>query len=147
VSFIPPPCSSDSGALSCETDSITVCPPASGVFDVQFEGEVDVRPLTCDTDSVTVCQPVVNVNDIFVTPVSVTSVQLLAPNPNRVRAIIYNDSTGTVFIRFGSAASLTNYSLRILTLTSFTIDFGYVGSVEGIWQNVVSGQVRVTEFV
>lgn len=44
--------------LDCTTDSVTVCPPVSGVFDVNVVNQIDDRFLDCDTDSITVCPPV-----------------------------------------------------------------------------------------
>lgn len=60
-------CSFFTRELDCDTDSITVCPPSSGVFDVDVTNEVDIRDLDCETDSITVCPPATGVFDVEVT--------------------------------------------------------------------------------
>lgn len=130
--------------LNCETDSITVCPPASGVFDVEVVNEVLVRPLDCVTDSVTVCQPEVTANVTSVNA-SATSVTLLAANPLRKGAIFYNQSINNAFIKFGAVASVTSFTIRLTSNTYYELSKGYTGIIDCIWDGTNSA-MRITEF-
>lgn len=52
--------------LDCETDSVTICPPVTGVFDVNIVGTTNIRELDCSIDSVTICPPVTGSFDVNV---------------------------------------------------------------------------------
>ena len=51
-------------ALDCVFDSVTICPPITGIFDVEVTGIVETRQLECATDSVTICPPVTGIFDV-----------------------------------------------------------------------------------
>lgn len=119
--------------LDCAVDSITVCPPVSGLLD-------------CDTDSITVCQPVVSANVSNVAGTNLVSVVILAANPLRKGAILYNDSSNSAFVKFGATASSTSFTIRMNSQTYYELVKGYVGVIEAIWQNSANGAMRITEF-
>lgn len=84
---------------------------------------------------------------------SATVVTLKALNLDRMGLMIYNSSTSRLFIKFGAAASLTDYSFVLAPLDSSAVgDFwehpqGYVytGIVTGIWASA-NGSAQITEF-
>jgi hypothetical protein len=76
---------------------------------------------------------------------SATVVTLLALNTSRRTAIIVNDSTSILYIKFGSGASLTSYTYRIPSYGTIEIDDPvYTGIVTGIWSSA-NGSARITE--
>lgn len=87
------------------------------------------------------------VNAATVTPItsSATVVTLLAANMARNQATIYNESTQTLYVKFGSAASATDYTLPIAGSGYFEFPVRYLGIVTGVWASA-NGFARVTEF-
>ena len=75
---------------------------------------------------------------------SSTSTKILAANPDRKGAQFWNTSASTLFIKLGSAASATSYSLQMGPGDYFEMPFGFTGDVNGIWQSA-SGNVLITE--
>ncbi len=76
---------------------------------------------------------------------SVTTVTLLASNPNRLGATVYNDDTASVLsLKLGATASATSFTLKIAAGGYYEVPFGYTGIIDGIW-NIASGTARVTE--
>jgi ethanolamine transporter EutH len=134
---------SDQRALDCVVDSVAVC--AGDAPLVVVASDLDIRPLACDTDAVTVCQPTMTATVTSVAN-SLTSVTLLAANPNRKRAMFHNDSGQTALIKFGAVASATSFSVRLLAQTFYQLDFSYVGVIDAIWLNP-TGFMRITEFI
>lgn len=76
---------------------------------------------------------------------SVTSVPLLALNANRKMVTIYNDSTSEMFLALGSAASTTNFTVRLKTNDYYELPLPiYLGSVNAVW-DTATGNARITE--
>ena len=76
---------------------------------------------------------------------SASSVTILVANTARVGAAVYNDSTQILYLLLGtSAASTTNYTVQMGTLSYYEVPFGYVGRINGIWASA-NGNARVTE--
>lgn len=78
---------------------------------------------------------------------SATSKLILAANPDRLGALILNNTSTMLFVSCSSGpASLTLYSMSIPAGESWQVPFGYTGSIHGIW-NMVSdaGGAMVTE--
>jgi hypothetical protein len=70
---------------------------------------------------------------------------LLAANPNRAAATIWNDSTATLFVNLGTTvSSATNYTAQVLTQAGYTVPATWTGMVRGIWASA-NGFARVTE--
>lgn len=77
---------------------------------------------------------------------SITSVTLIASNSNRLGFIIFNDSTATLYVKFGSSASLTSFTYKVdpygtLEMLGARV---YTGIVTGIW-DAAAGNARNTE--
>jgi hypothetical protein len=79
---------------------------------------------------------------------SATNTTLLASNPNRKGAVFYNDSTQTCYLKLGTSASNTSFTILMQTGSTFIIDTPplYTGGVDGIWSSA-NGFMRVTELV
>lgn len=80
---------------------------------------------------------------------SATSVTLLAANNNRVGATITNDSSVVLYIKFGTTASTTSYTVVLAGAASapfsyYEVPAGYAGRIDGIWASA-TGNARVTE--
>jgi len=75
---------------------------------------------------------------------SVTSVTLKAANSSRLGLTIYNDSTATLYVKFGATASTTSYTVQMGTDDYYEVPFGYTGIVDGIWDSA-TGNAYVTE--
>ena len=77
---------------------------------------------------------------------SATPVSLLASNTSRLGAIIFNDSTQVLYVKFGATASATSFTYKLnagdtLELMQFPI---YTGAIDGIWASA-NGNARITE--
>jgi len=80
-----------------------------------------------------------NVND---TNVSTT---LLSSNTSRKGATIHNDSTAILYVKFGTTASATSYTVKLVADAYYEVPFGYTGRIDGIWASDASGAARITE--
>lgn len=98
---------------------------------------VSLNPLSAQTKSST--------SAVTQVASSATSVTLLASNANRLGAIIVNDSTQILFVKFGSGSSSTSYSLPVaISKGSIEVPFGYTGIITGNWVSA-NGNAYVTE--
>jgi hypothetical protein len=75
---------------------------------------------------------------------SASSVTLLASNANRLGAMIYNDSTAVLYVKFGTTASATSHTMQLQRYDYYEVPAGYTGRIDGIW-TAATGNARVTE--
>jgi hypothetical protein len=77
-----------------------------------------------------------------------TSGTLLAANPSRVAAYVYNDSSAVLYLAFSStAASTSNYTVQLAANAYYEFPQPiYTGIVLAIWASA-NGNARVTEMV
>ncbi len=76
---------------------------------------------------------------------SATTVSLLASNTSRKGAIIFNDSTAVLYLKFGTTASLTSYTVQIPSNGYFELPLPvFMGAMDGIWASA-NGAARITE--
>lgn len=85
---------------------------------------------------------------------SATAVTVLASNGSRRGAVIVNESTSLVYLKYGSSASATDYTVMLLpgtTVIGYATheltplrDGCYTGIISGIWASA-TGNARVTE--
>lgn len=76
------------------------------------------------------------------------AVTLAAANANRTQLIIHNNSTATLFVKFGTGASSANHTRQILTQATWEMPTGntvYTGVVTGRWA-ATNGDAQVTEY-
>lgn len=74
-----------------------------------------------------------------------TSTTVLAANANRLGATVHNDSTASLYLKFGATASATSFTIKIEPDGYYEVPFGYTGIIDGIWTADASGAARVTE--
>jgi hypothetical protein len=75
---------------------------------------------------------------------SASSVTLLSANTSRKGATIHNDSTQIVYVKFGTTASATSYTVKMVADAYYEVPFGYTGRIDGIWASA-NGNARITE--
>jgi hypothetical protein len=78
---------------------------------------------------------------------SATVQTLVASNAARKMLIICNDSTQTLYVKLGSAASLADFSYKLLPNGHLELPSPmYTGIVTGIWAADASGAAKMTEY-
>lgn len=77
---------------------------------------------------------------------SATSVTVLAANAERIGAVVVNDSTETLYLKYGATASLTSYTVKLGPQQQHDVRPGYTGILDGIWSADGAGAARVTEW-
>lgn len=70
------------------------------------------------------------------------SISLIASNASRKGATIFNDSAVTAYVKLGSGASSTSFTVKMVDQSYYEVPFKYTGVIEGLW---ASGSIRVTE--
>lgn len=77
---------------------------------------------------------------------SASSVVILAANANRLGATIYNDSTAILYLKFGTTASTTSFTVKLNPDDFYELSGPplYTGILHGIWGSA-TGAARVTE--
>lgn len=79
---------------------------------------------------------------------SATSVTILSASDARAGASVYNDttnSTNSLYLKMGTTASATDFSVKLNAGGYFEVPAGYNGRIDGIWV-VAAGSARVTEY-
>lgn len=77
----------------------------------------------------------------------VTAVTLAAANAARKMLIICNTSSAILYVKLGSAATLTDFSYKVLTNGHVELPLPmYTGIVTGIWSADAGGFSLVTEY-
>lgn len=77
---------------------------------------------------------------------SASNVTLLASNGSRKGAMIYNDSSALLYVKFGTTASTTSFTVLMQAGAFFELPGPtiYTGIIDGIWASA-TGAARVTE--
>lgn len=76
---------------------------------------------------------------------SATSVTILAANAERIGAVIVNDSTETLYLKYGATASSGSYTTKLGPQQQHDVRPGYTGILDGLW-TAAAGNARVTEW-
>lgn len=77
-------------------------------------------------------------------PSSVTSVMLIAANSAREGLLFYNDSTANQWIKFGTTASATDFTVRLTPRAFYEVSPIYLGQIDVI-SSSSNGAIQVTE--
>lgn len=109
-------------------------------------------PLSLDTTgalrvnaSVTTSVPTASTATLSNVASSASSVSLLASNASRKQATFFNDSTQILYLKFGTTASATSYTVQIPSNGYYEIPVAiYTGAIDGIWA-AANGNARITE--
>lgn len=76
---------------------------------------------------------------------STSSTALFASNPAARSRNVYNDSTAVLYLKFGTGASSTSYTVQLPAAWNYEFPQPlYTGAVEGAWASA-NGNARVTE--
>lgn len=78
-------------------------------------------------------------------PASATVVTLLAANGSRNGAAAYNDSSAILYLKLGSGASATSFTVAMAAGSYYEVPANYTGIITGLWASA-TGAARVTEF-
>lgn len=78
---------------------------------------------------------------------SATTVNLLAAQPTRAGAALFNDSTAIAYIKCGATASATSFTVKVAAGGYWELPFMYAGVIDCIWASAPGGFMRITEFV
>ena len=70
--------------------------------------------------------------------------QILAVNLNRKGMMVVNESTAILYLKLGTGASTTSYSVRMVPRAYYELPFNYLGAIHGYWASS-TGFARVTE--
>jgi hypothetical protein len=74
-----------------------------------------------------------------------TSVSLLANNPARLGATIYNDAAAPLLLLLGNGpASTLAFTLEMAADSYYEVPFSYTGPIVGIWTAAGAGAARCT---
>lgn len=77
-----------------------------------------------------------------------TSYTILSTNPNRRGALFFKEGTNTCYLKFGSTATTSSYSIRLGSDDFYEMPQQYTGQVDIIFNTTASSNtLRVTEFV
>lgn len=110
---------------------------ASNGLDVdvtRVQGTVTTAPAVASTATLS------NVND------TASSTSLVASNSSRKGLIVYNDSTSTLYLKYGTTASATSFTVKIGAAGYWEMPAPiYTGAVDGIWSADSTGAARITE--
>lgn len=77
---------------------------------------------------------------------SATSVNLLVSNTSRLSAVLYNDSTQIVYVKFGTTASNTSFTVAMDPKATLILEENpiYIGPIDAIWVSA-NGAMQITE--
>ena len=76
---------------------------------------------------------------------SVSVQTLLAANANRLGATIYNGGSKDLWVKFGTGASASSYTVKMVKDAYYEVPYGYTGIITGIWDTSPSGEALMTE--
>jgi pyruvate dehydrogenase complex dehydrogenase (E1) component len=58
--------------------------------------------------------------------------------------MIYNDSNRSLYLKFGTTASATDFTVLLVAGAYYEVPFGFTGRLDGIWV-AANGFARLTE--
>lgn len=75
---------------------------------------------------------------------SATNTTLLTANLTRIGATVFNDSSAILYLKLGSTASLSDFTLKVFPGSYYEVPFGFTGQIDGFWASV-NGFARIGE--
>lgn len=132
--------SSGTGGTTTITGSVVVINVVSVTF-----GTVTITGSTAVVGTVTtriITSATATLSNITSTTVSTT---LLTSNTARIGGTIYNDSTAILYLKFGTTASTTSFTAKLLAEDYYELSPPiFTGHITGIWA-ATNGAARATE--
>jgi hypothetical protein len=99
-------------------------------------------------DTYIVSMPVGRTATLTQIAASATTGVLLAANPVRKAAYVYNDSSANLYVAFAATATTSAYTVKVpaATLYEMPLSPAYQGIISGIWDSA-TGNARITEVI
>lgn len=116
------------------TDSVKVG-DGTDLLAINPDGSIDVNVLGSGSSSTATVTSVAS---------SASNVTLLSANAARLGVSIYNDSTQVLYIKLGTTASSTSFTVQLTSNGVYEVPFNYTGRIDGIWVSA-NGNARITE--
>ncbi len=117
---------------------------ASGLL-AEWTVQIEVNTMPISNPSVIV-SPVSTTAGSTTVAASITSVAVLAANPNRKGASIWNASTASLYLDLDATATIADYAAKLDPGGYYELPFAFTGAISGIW-SAVNGNALVREFV
>jgi len=133
--------------VSAVTAITNALPTGSNVIGgVTQSGTWNVGTITTITNTVPTKEIIASTATLTNVASSATSVTVLASNANRLGAMIFNDSTQVLFLKFGATASSSSYTTALGPGAYYELPTAHIysGIIDGIWVSA-NGNARVTE--
>jgi len=108
---------------------------------------LNTKVTACNTGAVTISTlPKSSTSTTSSVAGSVASVTLVASNASRLGATIFNDSTAILYLKLGSTASTTSFTVKLNQDDYYELpaQYIYTGIITGVWDSA-TGAARVTE--
>jgi hypothetical protein len=71
---------------------------------------------------------------------------IAAANTSRLGAIVYNDASAVLYLKYGTGASFDSYTVPVAAGATFVLPLPtYTGEIDGVWGTGASGTLYVTE--
>jgi hypothetical protein len=109
-------------------------------------GYVDAKVNPSGSLSVEVSKQFSSTSTITRVASSATSVTLLSLNSSRLGAVLFNESTQVCYVKFGTTASSTSYTIQVSSNSVLILDQSpiYQGRIDAIWASA-NGAMQITE--
>lgn len=125
--------------IDATTDSIKIGNTASGPF-LNINADGSINAVIEDAGAFTT-----STGTTSTVAASVSNGTLLSANTARKSFILYNDSSSAVYVKFGTTASSTDFTLKMIANSTFIGDLPvYLGRIDAIWVRA-TGNMRITE--
>lgn len=147
---LPPPSytvlatSSQSGTWTVGSNSATGSATPANAFSVGGTDGTSLRAISVSSTGAQYVLQRADTSTLSNVASSATSVVILATNTARKGATVYNDSTQILYLKFGTTASTTSFTVPLAAAAFFEVPSGYTGEMDGIWASA-NGNARVTE--
>jgi hypothetical protein len=147
VLTVPAPLSTTGNGTAATALRVTVASDSTGTIAATQSGTWTVQPgNTANTTAWLVREHTVSSAAVTSVAGSAASVSLLASNANRRKATFYNDSTAALYLKCGTTASTSSFTIKLFPAAFFELPAPvYTGAIDGIWDSA-AGNVRITEF-
>lgn len=93
---------------------------------------------------VSVAQKIPGVGTLSSGTLTTAASQILAANPARLGAVIYNEGSPAILVGLSTTASQNLYTTNVARNATYEIPFGYTGSIWGL-SNSGNSTIRITE--
>jgi hypothetical protein len=112
---------------------------------ITVDGTVGIAGTVTVTGSVSTSGSNPGTATVTTAATSSSNATLKAANASRLGLVIFNDSTGMLFLKFGGTASVTDYTEKVDPQMPWYNTTRYTGVIHGIQASPDTGTARVTE--